>query len=134
MEFHIGTLKRAFETGFINENRVENTNETQVIFKLDNGKTLGIYGEQNVKYADVVSSGEPITIMVSITGGKSAMIQHPCSYSKIGHARILSRVLQVIYPAFDTVQAQMDGWIHPCGMPRLHNHANLKHCHTGNSA
>lgn len=44
---------------------------------MDNGKTLGFKGDNHVKYADVVSGGDPITMMVRLTGGPSARIEAP---------------------------------------------------------
>ncbi len=44
---------------------------------MDNGRTLGFAGDDNVKYADVVSGGEGITMIVRLTGGKRAQIETP---------------------------------------------------------
>lgn len=41
---------------------------------IDNGCTLGFVGDDDVKYADVVSSGECMTIVVRLSGGRDAMI------------------------------------------------------------
>ncbi len=43
---------------------------------MDNGRTLGFAGDDNVKYADVVSGGEGITMTVRVTGGKRAQIEN----------------------------------------------------------
>ncbi|RHY02925.1 hypothetical protein DYB36_008092 [Aphanomyces astaci] len=42
-----------------------------------NGTTLGMRGDTEVKYADVVSGGESMTMMVTITGGAQARIVAP---------------------------------------------------------
>jgi DDE superfamily endonuclease len=55
---------------------------------MDNGKTLGFRGDDNVKYADVVSAGVGMTMVVRLTGGPHATICPPfmifqndnCSY------------------------------------------------------
>jgi DDE superfamily endonuclease len=55
---------------------------------MDNGRTLGFRGDNTVKYADVVSGGMGMTMVVRITGGPRAMICPPfmifqnenCSY------------------------------------------------------
>ena len=75
--YHLGCLKRAFESGELNEDTVENADETHFVFNLDNGKTRGFIGDNHVKYADVVSGGEPITMMLRITGGRRALMQPP---------------------------------------------------------
>lgn len=75
--FHLGELKRGFESGLLNETRIENADETHFVFNMDNGKTLGLKGDRHVKYADVVSGGDPITMMVRLTGGPNARIDPP---------------------------------------------------------
>ena len=42
---------------------------------MDNGRTLGFCGDEDIKYVDFVSEGEPITMMVCITGGKHALVE-----------------------------------------------------------
>lgn len=75
--FHLGELQRAFTSGDLKEEDVENADETHFVFNMDTGKTLGFIGDNHVKYADVVSGGEPITMMVRISGGPVAMIHPP---------------------------------------------------------
>lgn len=75
--YHLGCLKRAFDSGEIYEDECENADETHFVFNMDSGKTLGFIGDNDVKYGDVVSGGDPITMVVRLTGGKNAMIQKP---------------------------------------------------------
>ena len=42
---------------------------------MDNGKTLGFRGDDNVKYADVVSAGVGMTMVVRLTGGPHMHMQ-----------------------------------------------------------
>ncbi|RLN67573.1 hypothetical protein BBJ28_00024453, partial [Nothophytophthora sp. Chile5] len=65
--FHLGVLKRGFASGEINEDTVENIDETHFVFDFNNGKTLGFSGEKQIKYADVVSGGEEMTMVVRIS-------------------------------------------------------------------
>lgn len=44
---------------------------------MDNGKPLGIMGDNNVKSADFVSGDDPFTIMEPISSGNEADIQLP---------------------------------------------------------
>ena len=44
---------------------------------LDNGRTLGFRGDTTVKYAEVVSGGESMTMVVCISGGRRATIEAP---------------------------------------------------------
>lgn len=43
--------------------------ETHLVVNVENGLTLAFHGDENVKYADVVSGGQSMTMMVVITGG-----------------------------------------------------------------
>ncbi|ETO82009.1 hypothetical protein F444_03758 [Phytophthora nicotianae P1976] len=56
--YHLGKLKRGFESGLYDENAIENIDETHFVVDFDNGKTLGFGDEKQVKYADVVSGGD----------------------------------------------------------------------------
>ncbi|KAE8880253.1 hypothetical protein PF003_g35736 [Phytophthora fragariae] len=78
---HLGELKRDFESGMLDENTVENIDETHFVIDFDNGKTLGFVAEKQVKYADVVSGGEGITMVVRISGGASGYIHPPMMIS-----------------------------------------------------
>ena len=81
--FHLGTFNREFETGAIDENYVENTDETHFTINMDNGRTLGFSGESEVKYADVFSGGEGVTMMVCLNGGRDASVQNTFMVFKI---------------------------------------------------
>ena len=48
---------------------VGNMDETHFIVNIANGRMLGFRGDENVKYADVVSGGENMILMVRNTGG-----------------------------------------------------------------
>jgi hypothetical protein len=75
--FHLGNLYRGFQSGEYNENYIENVDETHFVINMENGKTLGLRGDQTVKYADVVSGGEAMTMVVRVTGEVRAKIMAP---------------------------------------------------------
>lgn len=75
--YHLGEMQRAFESGELDEDDVENIDETHFVINMDNGLTLGFAGDDDVKYADVVSGGEGMTMVVRITGGANAKIAAP---------------------------------------------------------
>ncbi len=52
----------------MDENLIENIDETHFVISMDNGRTLGFAGDDNEKYADVVIGGEGITMIVPLTG------------------------------------------------------------------
>ncbi|ETP28207.1 hypothetical protein F442_22508 [Phytophthora nicotianae P10297] len=47
--FHLGELQRGFSDGSLDENAVENIDETHFVVDFDNGKTLGFSGDTTVK-------------------------------------------------------------------------------------
>ena len=47
---------------------MENIDETHFVINLDNGRTLGFRGDTTVKYAEVVSGGESMTMVIRISG------------------------------------------------------------------
>lgn len=73
--YHLGCLKRGFESGELDENLIENADETHFVINMDNGKALGFIGDESISYADVLSGGDPMTMMVTLTGGPRAAIQ-----------------------------------------------------------
>ncbi|KAL3691779.1 hypothetical protein R1sor_005430 [Riccia sorocarpa] len=83
-----GKVHRGFQSGILDENLQENVDETHFVINMDNGRTLGFRGDRNIKYADVVSGGVSMTMVVKVTGGRSAKICSPlmifqndnCSY------------------------------------------------------
>lgn len=75
--FHLGQIKREFAAGTLQEDMIENVDETHFLINMDNGRTLGFAGDEKVKYADVVSGSEGITMIIRITGGKNAYIEPP---------------------------------------------------------
>jgi hypothetical protein len=85
---HLGMFDREFHFGLIDEEMVENWDETHFVINMDNGKTLGFRGDNDVKYADVMSGGMGMTMVVRLTGGLYAEICTPlmifqnqqCSY------------------------------------------------------
>lgn len=77
VSFHLGSMKRGFESGLFDEDNMENVDETHFTFNMDNGNTLGFRRDVVIKYADVVSGRDPINMMVRLSGGRGGMIQPP---------------------------------------------------------
>ena len=75
--YHLGELMRQFDSGDLDEDFVFNVDKTHFLVKMDNGKTLGLLGDKTVKYADVVSGGEGMTMVVKIAGGVNAQLELP---------------------------------------------------------
>lgn len=75
--FHLGVVSRLFQSGALDENCVENIDETHFVVNMDNGRTLGFVGDDCTRYAEVVSGGDGMTMIVRITGGEHALIEVP---------------------------------------------------------
>ena len=75
--YHLGVLHRGFSSREFDENLIENLDKTHFIVNLDNGQTLGFRGDTTIKYAEVVSGGESMTMVVRISGGRRATIEAP---------------------------------------------------------
>ena len=74
---HLGVMKIRFESNLVNEKDVENMDETHFVINVGNGRTLGFTVEDEISYADVVSGGEIITMVVRVSGGVNALIEIP---------------------------------------------------------
>ncbi len=61
----------------MNENHIENADETHFVFNMDNGRTVGFRSQEHVRYADVTSRNEGIAMMVRINRGKDAHVEVP---------------------------------------------------------
>lgn len=72
---HLGILCRILRNKVVDENDIENADETHFMIDMDNGTTLGFAGDVEVKYADVVSGGEGMTMLVRLSGGRDARIE-----------------------------------------------------------
>lgn len=75
--YHMGEMHRGFISGERREDLIHNMDETHFVINFDNGRTLGFRGDEEVKYADVVSGGEGMTMIVHITGGATSCIGTP---------------------------------------------------------
>ena len=75
--YHLGLLQRGVEIGVFDENLMKNVDETHFVVNLDNDYTLGFRGDTTVKYTEVVSGGESMTMVIRISGGHRSMIEAP---------------------------------------------------------
>ncbi len=74
---YLGQMSRRFASGELNEEHVANMDETHFIINVDNGRTLGFKGDEEVKYSDVSSGGEGMTMVLKLTGGVGSMLLPP---------------------------------------------------------
>ena len=74
---HLGQLCREFRAETLNESDASNAGETQVVINYGSGRTLGSMVNEYIKYADVESGGEGMTMLVTLSGGVEAKIENP---------------------------------------------------------
>lgn len=55
ISFHLENLMPRFESKKLDEDFVENANDTHLFLKLDNGPTLALIRSTEIKYAEFVS-------------------------------------------------------------------------------
>lgn len=72
-----GFVKREFDPKKLEESMFENMDENHFEINMDNRKTFSCIGYNDVKYADVISAGEGMTMFFPVTGGLDAFIQPP---------------------------------------------------------
>lgn len=77
VSFFLGTVARQLMSGELKEENVENSDETHFLINCDDGKTFGFRGEEEVRYMDVTSGGEGMTMMVRLTGGRDGRVANP---------------------------------------------------------
>jgi hypothetical protein len=73
--YHLDVLQRGFQSRVFDENLMENLDETHFTINMDNGHTLGFRGDMVVKYANVVASGDAMTMVIRISGDRRSMVE-----------------------------------------------------------
>lgn len=71
----MGMVRHMLLEGCVDENDVGNADETHLIINVENGRTLGFAGMSDMKYADVVSGGEGVTMLLRLSDGRDARIE-----------------------------------------------------------
>ena len=62
--YHHGVLHKGFESRVFDDNLMENVDETHFVVNLDNGRILGFRGDTTVKYTEVISGGDSMTMVI----------------------------------------------------------------------
>ena len=75
--FHLGSLKRDFDAGVLNEADIYKADETHFCIDQHDHRTLSRRSDSDVKYADVVSGDDGMTMMVLIGGVISSSVLPP---------------------------------------------------------
>jgi hypothetical protein len=75
--FYMDILNRVFISREFNEDLMENMDETHFLINMDNKKTFAFREDKVIKYSNVISSGEWISMCFKISSGVSSKIQVP---------------------------------------------------------
>jgi hypothetical protein len=73
--FYLDVLHMSFSNGTFNENLMENIDEAHFVVNMNNMRTLGFRGDTIISYAEVVSGGDSMTMVIRISGGRCSMIE-----------------------------------------------------------
>ena len=77
ISYHLGKLMREFESGNLNENFVENMDETHFLYDLDDHYSITRRGSKSVDYTAVVSGGTGMTLALRLSGGPNSKLEAP---------------------------------------------------------
>jgi hypothetical protein len=114
-----GRLTCSVEREF-NENVMENLDEMHFVVNLDNGHTLGFRGDTSVTYADVVSGGDSMTMVIRISGRGSSIIEAPMLIFTNAHRSYPIRGLKDTIPGV-TYRTGPKGWMDQSIFPKYFN-------------
>ena len=106
----LGVLQRCFQTCIFNENLIKNIDEAHFVINMDNGRILGFQGDTRVKYADVVCSGDSMTMVVRISEGLQSLIEAPMLIFTNGNSRYPIRGLDDNIPGI-SYRIGPKGWM-----------------------
>ena len=73
---HLRCLQRRFESKLLDENMVDNLDETHFIFNMDSHKRLGFCGSNKVKYADKFSRCDDFSLVLRLRDDIDAKLMH----------------------------------------------------------
>lgn len=73
--YYLGELHRQFQSGTLNEDCVQNADETHFILNTDFGKASGFKRSEGVKWSDVTYGGDGTKMAVRLSGSRDAHIE-----------------------------------------------------------
>jgi hypothetical protein len=72
--YHLGKLRRHSQAGHLDDLTIENGDETYFLVSAENGRCLAAIGDDDMKYAEVVSGGVGMTLFVRLSGGAKSLV------------------------------------------------------------
>jgi hypothetical protein len=70
-------LQIDFQTGIFDENLIKNIDKIHFVINMDNGRRLEFPEDTTMKYANVVSGGDSMTMVIRISRGRRSLIEAP---------------------------------------------------------
>lgn len=110
MAYHLGLVSKPFQIGELDEDMVENVDETHFLVSMDNGRSFSFLSCEEVKYADVSSGGEGMKLMVRNKGGKIPLSIRLLLFFRTRLGTIPFEVFQMMCSEFCTGMGRRDGW------------------------
>ena len=75
--YHLGQIAQGFWSGLLDEDNVENLDETHLLYDMDYRSCVSLRGAKSVNYLDVVSGCEGMTVTLRVTGGQYSRLVAP---------------------------------------------------------
>lgn len=101
----------------VEQKDVESAHETQFPIIVDNGRTLGLSGDKEVKYSDVVSGDESFTMLLRLCSGRDSLIPPPSLIFKNKDGTYLMRGTPEVVLDFAN-HAGPKGWMKKTVLPQ----------------
>lgn len=108
--FHLGQLRRDFQSGSIHEENVFNADETHFKIDTNDGKTLAMRGDEHIRFSDVVSGDDGMTMMLLLGGCPAAHMGMPFIVFKNGNSSYPIRGVADDVPGV-CYRSQAKGWM-----------------------
>ena len=77
VSYNLGCLQQRFEANLLDDNMVDNMDETHFIFYMYNHKTLSFRGTNKVNYADMVGGCDGFIMVLRLSGSIEAKLMEP---------------------------------------------------------
>ena len=108
--YHLGTLSREFGEGNLNENNIENLDETHLLHDSDSHKVLAMRGDGIMNYRDVVSGCIGMNLVLRISGVLMLKSKLLFSFFEMPLLIILLSVVLIMYRVSLTEPKEAHGW------------------------
>lgn len=124
LAFDLVVLAGEFRSGELEEDNIENADETHFLIDVDNWSTLGFPGESEVKYAEAFSGREGMAMFVPTSGGRDAKIEALFMVFKNANKSFPIRGIPDDVPGV-SYRSVPKGWMDTTVMPRCRSEVKV---------